>query len=130
MFEAWSKPGQIRRWAAPAQGWQFDIADFDFRVGGGASFAFGPTGEVPYVDTTRYDDIVPDRRIVTAYAIAKGAMRISLSVSCLECVAQAGGTLLRVTETGVFLDGSETVATRKGGVAHQLSQLADYIGAR
>ena len=127
VFRAWSRPEELQVWAAPAEGWTFDIAEFDFRLGGGALFRFGPPGEPPFVDLTRYDDIVTDRRIVTAYAISRGDVRISSSVSSLEFLADASGTLLRITETGVFLDGLETAKIREGGVRQQLEQLGRFL---
>ena len=123
VFRAWSVADELKLWAAPAEGWTFAIDDFDFRVGGGAVMRFGPPGAVPYQDVTRYDDIVADCRIVTAYAVTQGPLRISSSVSCLEFTADAGGTHLRITELGVYLDGHDSVDIRKAGVAQQMQQL-------
>ncbi len=129
VFQAWSRAEELKIWAAPAPGWGFDIRHFDFRIGGTAQVHFGPPGDAPYVDSTRYDDIIPDRRIVTAYAITKGEVRISSSISCLEFSADGAGTRLRITETGVFLDGQDSAEGRKGGVAQQMEQLALFIAA-
>ena len=127
LFRAWSVADEMKLWAAPAEGWTFDIDRFDFRLGGGAVVRFGPPGAVPYQDVTRYDDIVADRRIVTAYAVSQGSVRISSSVSCLEFALDAGGTHLRITELGAYLDGHDSVEIRKGGVAQQLQQLGRFI---
>ena len=59
----------------------------------------------------------------TAYAVTQGPLRISSSVSSLEFTADAGGTHLRITELGVYLDGHDSVDIRKGGVAQQMQQL-------
>ena len=127
LFRAWSVAEEKKLWAAPADGWRFDIDHFDFRLGGGAVIRFGPPGAMPYQDVTRYDDIVADRRIVTAYAITQGAVRISSSVSCLEFTPDAGGTHLRITELGAYLDGHDSVEGRKGGVTQQMQQLGRFI---
>lgn len=127
VFRAWAEPEQIRQWAAPAEGWFFRIAAFDFRVGGSAVMEFGPQGDVLYTDSTRYDDILPDQRIVSAYAITKGGVRISSSVSSLEFLADGAGTLLRVTEVGAFLDGLDSAKGREGGVLQQVEQLAQFL---
>lgn len=129
VFQAWSEPEQMKIWAAPAEGWNFDIDSFDFQTGGETVMRFGPPGDVPYLDMGRYDDIVPNRRIVTAYAISKGDVRISSSVSCLEFLPDAGGTRLRITEIGAYLDGHDSVEIRKGGVSQQMDQLGRYIAA-
>lgn len=127
VFLAWSCAEDLRLWAAPAEGWMFEIESFDFRINGAARMLFGPKGDVPYVDSSGYDDIVPNRRIVTAYSIAKGEVRISSSVSALEFAADGQGTLLRITEMGVYLDGHDSAAGRKGGVTQQLDQLGRFI---
>lgn len=127
VFRAWSLPEELKAWAAPADDWTFDIDSFDFRLGGGAVCRFGPQGEAQYRDVSRYDDIVQDQRIVTAYSISKGDVRISSSVSSLEFKPHAGGTLLRITEMGAFLDGLETATTREGGVRQQIVQLDRFL---
>lgn len=127
VFRAWSVPEQMAAWAAPADDWTFEIESFDFRLGGVAVCRFGPRGDVPYHDVSRYDDIVQDRRIVNAYTISKGDIRLSSSVSTLEFVAQNGGTLLRITEVGAFLDGQDSATSREGGVRQQIAQLGRYL---
>lgn len=126
-FKAWSVPEQLAAWAAPADNWRFTIEKFELRIGGSADCQFGPPGEVPYHDVCRYDDIVQDRRIVSAHTISKGDVRLSSSVSTLEFVAQNGGTLLRITEVGVFLDGQDSAKSREGGVRQQVEQLSEYL---
>ncbi len=127
VFKAWSDPDQMKQWAAPADDWAFDIDRFEFRVGGSSVCRFGPRGDEPYRDDGRYDDIVPNRRIVSAYAISKGDVRISSSVSSIEFLEDGTGTLLRVTEVGAYLDGQDSAKGRQGGVAQQLDQLSGYL---
>jgi uncharacterized protein YndB with AHSA1/START domain len=129
VFKAWSDPDQLKKWAAPADDWAFDIDRFEFRVGGTSVCRFGPQGDVPYQDSGRYDDIVPDRRIVSAYAISKGEVRISSSVSSMEFVPDGTGTLLRITEVGAYFDGQDSAKGRQGGVLHQLDQLSGFLMA-
>lgn len=127
VFRAWSDPEQITAWAAPSPGWSFAIRSFDFRVGGGDLQEFGPPGEVPFTIVSRFDDIIPDQRIIAAYAVARGETRISSSVTCIEFLPDGGGTLLRITEHGAFLDGHDTALGRRGGVEMQVGQLAVHL---
>lgn len=130
VFRAWSEPDQLRQWSAPADDWDYDLLSFDFRVGGSDRQAFGPKGDVPYTVATRYDEILPDERIVFAYSVRKGEVRISSSVTSIELTADKGGTLLRMTEQGAFFDGMDDATGRKGGVLHTLGQLDVHLRGR
>ena len=130
VFEAWTDPDQIREWAAPVEGWTFAIRAFDFRVGGGEHFEFGPPGSPPCTHISRFDDIVPGERIVSAYALSQGAKRISSSVMCVELVDEGAATLVRVTEHGAFFDGLDTVQNRKGGTLQTLAQLQAILALK
>jgi uncharacterized protein YndB with AHSA1/START domain len=130
VFRAWADPAQLKQWAAPADDWDYAVEDFDFRVGGGDRQSFGPRGEEPYKLVSRYDEILDDRRIVFAYSVARGAQRISSSVSSVELIAENGGTRLRITEQGAFFDGFDSAVGRKGGVLHTLTQLDRFLQER
>lgn len=127
VFKAWSDPKEIERWAAPSDDWVFECEQFDFRVGGADLSKFGPKGAEPYVSLARFDDIVTDRRIVSAYAISQGGTRVSSSVSTVEFEPQGDGTLLKITEQGAYFDGHDDPKTRRVGVLFQLNQLDSYF---
>ncbi|WP_196259182.1 SRPBCC family protein [Pelagibacterium limicola] len=127
VFSAWSDPKQIEIWAAPSDGWVFENETFDFTIGGTDLSRFGPKGEEPFVSLARFDDIVPNSRIVTAYSIAKGTTRISSSVTTVELIPDERGTVLRLTEQGAYFDGHDNPQTRRGGVLYQLDQLEAYF---
>ncbi|MCB9994221.1 MAG: SRPBCC domain-containing protein [Hyphomicrobiaceae bacterium] len=128
LFKAWSDKAELARWAAPAPGWIFETDRYEFRVGGVEISRFGPPGEEPYRVNSRFDDIVPDVRIVTAFAISQGNHRISSTVLCVEFEAEPNGTRLVLNETGMFFDGRETPEMRRNGTEQQLDQLAAYLG--
>lgn len=128
LFRAWSDQRELSQWAAPADGWTHATETFDFSIGGVEVSRFGPANEEPYVVNSRFDDIVPNERIVTAFSISKGEARISSTVMCVEFLPVAGGTELVLTESGLFLDGQETPAMRETGTRFQLDQLATYLG--
>ena len=131
VFRALSDPDEMPLWAAPSADWSFVVDRFEFRLGGTSICRFGPQGEEPFLDTGRYDDIIPDQRFVSAYAISRGEVRISSSVTSYEFLAQEdGGTLLRVSEMGLYFDGHDSGDGRRGGVAQQLGQLDRFLGRR
>ena len=64
VFAAWAIPEQRSRWNVHGS-WTVTEQTFDFREGGEEVKRFGPPGGDPvHVARTRYEDIVPDRRIV------------------------------------------------------------------
>ena len=108
-------------------------AALDFRVGGGEHSrgeftAHGITTVFRY-DATYYD-IVENERIVYAYDMDMNGQRISVSLATVEFAdAGNGGTELKLTELGAFLDGLDTPATREGGTASMLDALGKLVGA-
>lgn len=111
VFAALSEPAKRRRWFA--EGESHDIEEFrsDFRVGGTEllRYRFKPTAPSPVVGLVltnegRFQDIVPNRRIVTALAMTLGDTRISASLVTLELLAAENGTDLICTHQGTFLD--------------------------
>jgi uncharacterized protein YndB with AHSA1/START domain len=98
----------------------------DFRPGGREHFTAKAGGSVYDFDATYYD-IVPDERIVWAYDMHMDGRRISVSLSTVELAPVAGGTTLRMTEYGAFLDGLDTNEARQEGTSQFLQSLADYL---
>ncbi len=109
-------------WGPPGQ-----QIEMDFRVGGHERFvAETPSGD-RYTYLSLIQDIVPGRRIVYTYEMYRGEDRISVSVATIELSGQEGGTSLRLTEQGVFLDGHDTVAQREHGTREVIEALARVL---
>jgi uncharacterized protein YndB with AHSA1/START domain len=123
VFAAWADPLAKARWFAGPAPWRQLDRDFDFREGGheGVSGAW-PGGRVSTFNS-RYYEIVPDERIVYAYDMCLNERRISVSLATIEFKAEGAGTLLTVTEQGVFLDGYDDVGSRERGTRVLLDQL-------
>jgi uncharacterized protein YndB with AHSA1/START domain len=71
-----------------------------------------------------YFDVVPDERLVYAYALFIDGRKISVSLATIEIGAIAGGARLRITEQGVFLDGYEDGGVREHGTRELLERIA------
>src|SRR5277367_5232355 len=76
VFAAFADPAKKRRWFAEGEGFDIDEFQMDFRVGGGERISFRGKNGVVYTNTTVYQDIVPDRRIVIAYTMGSGGKHI------------------------------------------------------
>jgi uncharacterized protein YndB with AHSA1/START domain len=119
VFRAWSEPAAKARWFGPG-----DTHELDFRVGGHEHLTVrGPDGS-NYAFDSRYQDIVPDERIVYAYDMHREQTRISVSLATIEFKPAGEGTRLVLTEQGAFLDGEDDPALRVQGTGGLLEKLA------
>ena len=84
------------------------------------------------VNDTRYEDIVPDHRIVFAYSMALGDGRMSASLTTVEPEPAGRGTRLILTGQLVLPDGrGGTPANREqgwGGLPAALSREVERQG--
>ena len=122
VFSAWADPAAKRRWFGSAE-----EHELDFKVGGAERLRATMEGGTVYTYDARYQDIVVGERIVYSYDMHRDADRISVSLSTVELVPAEGGTLLRYTEQGVFLDGHDTAAQREHGTRELLEALAGEL---
>lgn len=102
----------------------------DFRVGGREH----SEGEVEVHGArhhSRFDsiylDIVPDQRIVYAYDMDVNGDHVSASLTTIEFLDAAGGTRLKFTEQGAFLDGFEDPKIRENGTRGLLDLLGEAV---
>jgi uncharacterized protein YndB with AHSA1/START domain len=67
-----------------SEGWPVAEYTYDFRVGGQERGHFSPDGKMTIINETTYWDIVPDQRLIMAYAMDIDSNRISVSVATIE----------------------------------------------
>ncbi len=125
VFAAWADPALKARWFAGPDDWESNTYELDFRVGGREISRGGPPGGPVYAYEGRYQDIVPDERIVVAYDMHLDQTRISVSLATVELKPAGAGSRLTYTEQGAFLDGHDTPAQREQGTG----SLLDGLGA-
>ena len=123
VWRAWSDPASLQRWYVPGDArWKAKILAHDFRVGGSKRITFGPPEET-FVEDCHYVDIVPNRRICYAMAIARGDTRITVSMVTVELAARGGGCEVQVTDQLAILDGGDTAKDRERGWGETLDKL-------
>jgi uncharacterized protein YndB with AHSA1/START domain len=120
VFAAWADVNAKGQWFGP-EGEREHL--LDFREGGREHFQATLEGAV-YSYDARYEDIVADERIVYAYNMLRDGVRLSVSVTTVELLADGDGTHLRYTEQGVFLDGEDKPDLREHGTKELLDKLA------
>jgi len=132
VFSALSDPTKKRRWYAAGRPVQLEEFEMDFRPGGRdrALYRF-PEGSLfpgaPLLYETTYLDIVPDRRIVFAYAMSLGGRCVSGSLVTFELLPSGAGTDLVFTEQGAYFENSDGPKMREDGWRKLLERLADHL---
>jgi uncharacterized protein YndB with AHSA1/START domain len=125
VFAAWAEPERKARWfGGPETG----VAEYelDFRVGG-REFNRGTVEGQAYTYEARYQDIVPDERIVYAYEMHTHGQRISVSLGTVQLKPDGDGTRLTYTEQGAYLDGLDTPEQREQGTGGLFDALAEEL---
>lgn len=130
VFSAHSDPKKKRRWFAEGAGFVVDHYDLDFKIGGRESCAFRPEGGPAMTFDAFYLDIVPNERIVFAYAMTMGGAPMSSSLSTIELLPTGKGTKLRFTEHTAFVDGNDASEGRREGSEGLLERLAQELDAQ
>jgi uncharacterized protein YndB with AHSA1/START domain len=123
VFAAWANPDAKRRWFAGPEEWENGAYELDFRVGGRERAAGGPPGGPVHSYDGRYQDIVPNERIIVAYDMRMDETRISVSLATVEFKPAGSGTRLSFTEQGAFLDGHDDPTERERGTRELLDAL-------
>jgi uncharacterized protein YndB with AHSA1/START domain len=123
VFAAWADLNAKGRWFGPGGE---DEHELDFREGGREHFEAAVEGVVYSYDAL-YEDIIRDERIVYTYNMHRDGVRMSVSVTTVELLADGAGTHLRYTEQGVFLDGEDNPESREHGTKELLDKLGETL---
>jgi uncharacterized protein YndB with AHSA1/START domain len=133
VFAAFADKGAKMRWfGGTDDGWEVTESSMDFREGGREIWRGGMPGKFTYANTTIYQDIVPNQRLIYSYEMRVGEpgkeeARISVSLASIEFQALGKGTRLVLTEQDIFLDGLDTSAQREEGTRELLASLDKYL---
>ena len=129
VFAAFADSAKKRRWFA--EGEKHDVEEFqmDFRVGGTElhRYRFKDGTPFPGVEIKNkwlYQEIVPNRLVVSANAMDLGGKRISASLVTIELLPTETGTDLICTHQGAFFEGSGGPEMREAGWRYLFDRLA------
>ena len=126
VFEAWSKPEQLKRWFAPKP-YTLIIEKMDFRPGGSFSMAMRSPDGVEHSFAGIYREVVPPARIIWTAEFLKGPVdQISTEVTFEEHEKK---TTITVRQTFAVLTPETEPHTRgaKQGWTATLNQLAGHV---
>jgi uncharacterized protein YndB with AHSA1/START domain len=115
------------RWFFSASGFTINAIDPPEAVAPGATehsrFSRPGTGIELTNDTTWLD--VADHRLIFAYAMTVAGQPLSSSLVTITLAPEGGGTLMRFTEQGAYLQGSEK--GREEGTIGMLERLGEEL---
>ena len=131
VFHAFTDHDARQRWFFKSDSWALhDHTDGGAAVGARESSRFSPPGsDAQITNDSVYLDIVPNERLIFAYAMTIDGKPISASLATAEFRAEGQGTRLIFTEQGAYLDGpGETgVEGREEGTRLMLEDLGREI---
>jgi uncharacterized protein YndB with AHSA1/START domain len=130
VFAAWSDAQKKRRWFACHDDWSTVEYRLDFQLDGTEINAVATPAGIVHKFKARFLDIVPDERIVYAYDMHVGEVRISVSLVTVTFAHDGAKTKMTFTEQVVFLDGQGDVDERREGTEVGLARLGTELGQR
>ncbi|HEY8699589.1 MAG TPA: SRPBCC family protein [Arthrobacter sp.] len=130
VFQAFSDYESKKKWFGGPPEWTQGESSLDFRVGGRETDVGGPEGGFVSTMHAIYYDIVQDERIVYTYEMLLNGERTSVSLSTVEFEPDGEGTLLTLTEQGVYFTKEDQAAGRKEGFEGLLDALQAYLEGR
>ena len=134
VFNALADPARKRRWFVESGGHEVQQFEMDFRVGGKESARFRFKGGTPVqgmtcINDATYQDIVPNRRVVSASTMNIGGRTISASLVTFELLPADTGTDLVLTHQGAFFEGADGPQMREEGWKKLLERLPAELNA-
>jgi uncharacterized protein YndB with AHSA1/START domain len=127
VYAAWTSAEAKSRWFVGPSGWELQLRELEFRVGGRERLkGRRPDGTASLFDA-RYYEIVPNERIVYVYEMHTNDVRASISLATIEFKERKEGTALTITEQGVFFDGHDDARRREQGTQVLIGQLEQAL---
>lgn len=129
VFSAFADPAKKRRWFAESEGHALDEFEVDFRIGGSERLRYRLHEGTPFPGVSithhgRYQDIVPDQRILTASTMDFGEKRVTATLLTTEFLPSAEGTDLVITHQGAYIEWPDGPRIIEAGWGKLLDALA------
>jgi uncharacterized protein YndB with AHSA1/START domain len=128
VFDAFGDPAKRKRWQIDSEASETLEFVTEFRVGGRdfSRFRFGDMPEM--FNEGFYLEIIPDTRIVLAYAMGTAEGRFSASLITITLAPDGDGALMTATEQATFFEGGDGIVMREQGWRELLDALAKELG--
>jgi uncharacterized protein YndB with AHSA1/START domain len=126
VFAAFADVDARKRWAVP-QGDKLEYEQANFSVGGRDAFRCGSPNDMSYLGDIRYEDIVPNRRIVFTETMSQLDSRLSATLITVELLPDENGTQLIMTSQIAAFDGSDMATGYREGWLAVFDNLATEL---
>ncbi len=127
VFAAFADPVARAAWGAPSDTATLIYDETDFREGGEDRFRCGPRSDPNIHGTTRYLEIIVDRRVVFCETIDVDGRRLSASLTTLELAPDGNATKLKSTIQLASFVGEDMVRGHEAGNNASLDNLVRYL---
>ena len=127
VFEAFASAKSRSDWGAPSDTAIIIYDQDDFREGGEDRFRCGSKTNPNIHGTTRYLEIIPNRRIVSSETISMDGQRLCASLVTLELTQSGGVTKLRSTSQVASFIGQDMISGTEVGNNSSLNSLVKYF---
>jgi uncharacterized protein YndB with AHSA1/START domain len=134
VFAAFSDADKKRRWFGEGAHHNVEQFELDFRVGGAERLRYRLKEGTPFpglelINQGTYQDIVPNRRVVTASTMSFGDRPVSAALVTAELLPNGTGTDLILTHQGAFFEGSDGPQIREAGWRALLDRLTAELSS-
>ena len=127
VFAALTTREAMQVWGSPADTFRTTVDPFDFREGGVAVWRMDPGEGDPWINEDRYQEIVPDARIILTSALRHQGALLFAGVVVMTLTPADGGTRLMLEEHGYFPDGRDQAAMHQAGWGQVLDQIGAFL---
>lgn len=127
VFEAWRSVEAREIWSVPAPGVAIKFEQAEFREGGVDISRCGAIGDMKYLATVRYVEIVDDERLIMSEEVSTEGKRLSVALVTLVFSPVGKQTKMDFTAQVIALDGSDMVQGYHDGWTGAFANLEAYL---
>ena len=127
VFAAFADPVARTAWGAPSDTAVVIYDEADFRECGQDRFRCGPKADPNIHGTTRYLEIIINRRVVSSETIVVGGKRLCASLTTLELTHDGETSRLKTTVQLASFIGDDMVKGHEAGNNASLDNLVRYF---
>ncbi len=130
VFAAFADANTRSEWGAPSDTAALIYDHEDFREGGEDRFRCGSKSNPNIHGTTRYLEIIPNRRIVSSETIMVDGKRLCASLTTLELTQSKNATKLKSTSQIASFIGADMIKGHEVGHNGSLNSLVNHFSSK